>query len=53
MFPVPPLAIAKVPANVIAPDVALDGVSPVVPALNVLTKLGKAVHEGKPLDKVK
>ena len=32
--PVPPLATANVPAKVIAPVVAVDGVNPVVPALN-------------------
>jgi hypothetical protein len=35
--PVPPLATAKVPAKVIAPAVAVFGVRPVVPALNVVT----------------
>jgi hypothetical protein len=35
--PVPPFATARVPANVIAPAVAVDGVSPVVPPLNVVT----------------
>jgi hypothetical protein len=35
--PVPPLATAKVPARVIAPPVAVLGVSPVVPPLNVVT----------------
>ena len=35
--PVPPFATANVPAKVIAPDVALDGVSPVVPPLKVVT----------------
>ena len=34
---VPPFAMANVPANVTAPAVALDGVSPVVPAENVVT----------------
>ena len=37
--PVPPFATFKVPANVTAPVVPVDGVNPVVPALNVLTKL--------------
>ena len=32
--PVPPLATFNVPAKVTAPDVAVLGVSPVVPALN-------------------
>jgi hypothetical protein len=41
--PVPPLATANVPASVIAPDVADDGVSPVVPPLNVVTE---EVHVG-------
>lgn len=35
--PVPPLATARVPANVTAPVVAVDGVSPVEPALNDVT----------------
>ena len=35
--PVPPLVVANVPANVTAPDVAEDGVKPVVPAENVVT----------------
>ena len=35
--PVPPLATARVPASVIAPDVADAGVSPVVPPANVVT----------------
>jgi len=35
--PVPPLATARVPARVIAPPVAVLGVSPVVPPLNVVT----------------
>jgi hypothetical protein len=35
--PVPPLATANVPANVIAPLVAVDGVKPVVPAEKVKT----------------
>jgi len=35
--PVPPLATASVPAKVTAPVVAVLGVSPVVPALNVVT----------------
>ena len=36
-LPVPPLATARVPASVIAPDVADAGVSPVVPPANVVT----------------
>ena len=36
---VPPLAVASVPASVITPDVAVLGVSPVVPALKVETPL--------------
>ena len=36
--PVPPLAIANVPANVIAPVDVVAGVSPVVPALKDVTK---------------
>ena len=35
--PVPPLATANVPAKVTAPEVAVDGVNPVVPAENVVT----------------
>ena len=35
--PVPPLATAKVPAKVTAPVLAVDGVRPVVPALNEVT----------------
>ena len=34
---VPPLAVAKVPAKVTAPDVSVLGVKPVVPAENVVT----------------
>ena len=37
--PVPPLATFNVPANVTAPCVVEDGVSPVVPALKELTAL--------------
>ena len=37
VMPVPPLATAKVPASVIAPEVDEAGVSPVVPALNEVT----------------
>ena len=35
--PVPPFPTTKVPLKVIAPDVAVLGVNPVVPPLNVLT----------------
>ena len=35
--PVPPLATAKLPARVMAPDKAPDGVNPVVPALKEVT----------------
>ena len=35
--PVPPLTILSVPAKVIAPVVAVEGVNPVVPAENVVT----------------
>ena len=35
--PVPPFATARVPDRVIAPEVAVEGVKPVVPALNELT----------------
>ena len=38
--PVPPLATAKVPPSVTAPVVAVAGVSPVVPALKVVTPPG-------------
>lgn len=34
---VPPLVVANVPANVTAPEVAVEGVNPVVPAENVVT----------------
>jgi hypothetical protein len=34
---VPPLVVAKVPAKVIAPEVAVEGVKPVVPAEKVVT----------------
>ena len=44
--PVPPLAIARVPANVTAPVVAVFGVRPVVPAVNDVTPLaGAATHD--------
>jgi hypothetical protein len=52
--PVPPLATFSVPAKVTAPDVALDGVNPVVPALNVVTPVaGAFVQAGSPPDKVR
>jgi hypothetical protein len=35
--PVPPFATFSVPAKVIAPEVAVEGVKPVVPAENVVT----------------
>ena len=35
--PVPPLATTNVPFKVIAPEVAVDGVNPVVPAEKVVT----------------
>ena len=38
--PVPPLATAKVPPSVTAPVVAVEGVSPVDPALKVVTPPG-------------
>ena len=45
--PVPPLVVAKVPASVTAPVVAVFGVNPVVPALNELTKELEIVpHDG-------
>ena len=37
VMPVPPLAMFNVPAKVTAPDVAVFGVNPVVPAENVVT----------------
>ena len=37
VVPVPPLATAKVPASVTAPDVAVAGVKPVVPPEMVVT----------------
>jgi len=37
LMPVPPLPAASVPAKVTAPEVALFGVKPVVPAENVVT----------------
>ena len=40
---VPPLVVASVPAKVIAPEVALDGVKPVVPAEKVVTGATVAV----------
>jgi hypothetical protein len=46
---VPPFAIANVPASVTAPEVAVFGVKPVVPALKVVTPLdGAAAHVGTP-----
>ena len=42
--PVPPLAIARVPANVTAPVVAVTGVSPVVPPENEVTLAIVAQH---------
>lgn len=41
--PVPPLATASVPATVTAPEVAVDGVKPVVPKDIVLTGLEAAL----------
>ena len=47
VWPVPPLATASVPPKVTAPVVAVFGVSPVVPALNELTKeLDTVPHDG-------
>jgi len=37
--PVPPLTPARVPPSTMSPDVAVAGVKPVVPALNVATPL--------------
>ena len=51
--PVPPLATAKVPARVMAPVVALFGVSPVVPAENDVTPPVEAAHVGTPLEIVR
>jgi hypothetical protein len=49
--PVPPLATARVPANVTAPDVAPAGVSPVVPPAKVVTPpLEAALVQVVPLD---
>ena len=46
-WPVPPLAATSVPATVIAPVVAVVGVSPVVPKLIEVTALeDKVPHEG-------
>jgi hypothetical protein len=42
--PVPPFATANVPDNVMAPVVALLGVSPVVPAENDVTPPVLAAH---------
>jgi hypothetical protein len=39
VVPVPPLATANVPAKVTTPVLAVDGVKPVVPALNEDTPL--------------
>ena len=50
--PVPPLATAKVPANVIAPVVAVLGVRPVEPAENDVTPPVDAAHVGTPAAKV-
>jgi hypothetical protein len=51
---VPPFAKASVPAKVTAPLVAVLGVNPVVPALNVVTPdAGAGCQEGKPAVKVK
>ena len=45
--PVPPLATASVPASVIAPVVAVEGVRPVVPPLNEVTPIPVSVaHDG-------
>ena len=44
--PVPPLATASVPANVIAPEVGDEGVNPVVPPLKVATPLPEAAQDG-------
>lgn len=43
--PVPPFAVPKTPPNVTAPDVPVDGVSPVVPALNEVTPADIALME--------
>ena len=44
VWPVPPFAIANVPARVIAPVVPVDGVKPVVPALKDVTPPVDADH---------
>ena len=43
--PVPPFATANIPAKVTAPEVAVDGVKPVVPALKVETPPDAAAHD--------
>ena len=42
--PVPPFVVANVPASVTAPDVAVLGVNPVVPALNDNTPVAAALE---------
>ena len=46
--PVPPLATASVPPSVIAPLVAVVGVNPVVPPLNVVTLGGVVQANAEP-----
>jgi hypothetical protein len=47
--PVPPLATASVPPSVTAPEVADDGVNPVVPAENVETVPAVVAHVAHPI----
>ena len=49
----PPLAIFKVPDRVTAPVVAVEGVNPVVPALNEETIVPKEAHAGTPATTVR
>jgi hypothetical protein len=52
--PVPPFVVASVPASVIAPDVADEGVKPVVPALKEVTPTEDTlVHVGNPAETVR
>jgi hypothetical protein len=47
VWPVPPLETTNVPARVTAPDVAVLGVNPVVPASNVVTPPEEAPFEAE------
>ena len=55
VVPVPPLDTFNVPDNVTAPEVAVLGVNPVVPALNVVTDVPApgVCHVGTPATTVK